>query len=151
MNKEIVEQIQNRIIELLPKDKQIPIGGLLNDSCSEVSRLAAGWIMESDNTSQLIILRGTNVRGTHKSHDILAVQSLENEVYIIDPTIWQLFPKKQSILLFLAKNLNESLIEVEKIYGGKWDISEQINQVTPADQKNYLDIINKNIRENLKQ
>lgn len=150
MNKEIVEQIQARIIKLLPKDKQSSIGILCNDSCSEISRLAAGWIKEIDKSSRLLILKGVNVCGTLKSHDILAVLTSDNDIYIIDPTIWQFFPEKRSILLFISNSLEETLEKITKIYSGKWQFSEEIFQVSSAEQKKYLDIISQNISENLK-
>lgn len=150
MNKETIKQIQTRIIKLLPKEKQSSIGILCNDSCSEMSRLVASWIKEKDKSSRLLILKGVNVCGTQKSHDILAVLTSDNDVYIIDPTIWQFFPKKQTILLFISNNLDKALEKIKKLYGGKWQVSEEIFQISPTDREKYLDIISQNISENLK-
>lgn len=150
MNKEIIKQIQMRIIKLLPKDKQSSIGILCNNCCSEMSRLAASWIKEIDESSRLLILKGVNICGTQKSHDILAVITSNNDVYIIDPTIWQFFPEKQTILLFIFNNLDNALEKIKALYGGKWQVSEEIFQISAVDRKKYLDIISQNISENLK-
>jgi len=148
MNQEIVDQIQTKIIKLFPKDKQSSIGILYNDSCSEISRLVAGWIKEVDESSRLLILKGVNVCDSQKSHDILAVETSNNDVYVIDTTIWQFFPEKKSILLSISNNLDEALKKISELYGGKWQVSEEISQVSPADEKKYLDIISQNIKEN---
>jgi len=149
MNKGTIKQIQMRVIKLLPKDKQPSIGILCNDCCSEVSRLVASWIQEIDKSSRLLILKGINVHGTQKSHDILAVLTSNNDVYIIDPTIWQFFPDKKSILLCMSNNLEEALKEIKEIYGGKWQISEEIFKISTADREKYLNIISQTISENL--
>lgn len=148
MTKKFTEQIQLKVIGLFPKDKQSSIGPLCKDSCSEISRLAAGWIKEIDKSSRLLILKGVNVCNTDKSHDILAVISSDNSIYIIDPTIWQFFPERKSILLFISNNLDKALSEITKIYGGKWQVSKEIYQVSLIDQNKYLEIISQNIKEN---
>lgn len=150
MNKNNIEQIQTRIIGLFPVDKQSLIGILCNDSCSEISRLVASWIKETDKSSRFLILKGINVCNTQKLHDILAVIASNNDVYIIDPTIWQFFPEKKSILLFISNNLDKALEKITELYGGKWQVSEEIFQVSSANQKEYLGIISQNISENLK-
>jgi len=49
MNKNEIKKIQRKIIDLLPIEKQNQPGILLTDSCSEVSRLVAGWIKKLIN------------------------------------------------------------------------------------------------------
>lgn len=149
MNKDNIRKIQDRILNLLPEDKRSLVGVLLTDSCSEVSRLVAGWIQGADSIDCLSILKGVNVCGLKGSHDILAVFVSGGDIYVIDSTIWQFFPKAQSILLFVSNNLQDVFKKVERKYGGEWAISEANIQISENDKKKYLTIIKKNIRENL--
>ena len=87
MNEEVIKKIQKQIADLLPSEKQYQLGILLADSCSEVSRLVAGWIKGLDEADQITILKGTNIFSTEKSHDLLAVTASDKQIYIIDPTI----------------------------------------------------------------
>lgn len=149
MNKKIVEQIQARIIKLFPKDKKYSIGLFCRDSCSEMSRLVASWVQDIDKTTHLSILKGVNVCGSKKSHDILAVTDSNNNVYMIDPTIWQFFPDEKSILIGKYTSIDEAIIAVSKKYGGKWQKSEDLKETTSADKIEWLKIIKENSEETL--
>jgi len=151
MDEEIIQKIQERVVELLPKDNKSLVGVLLSDCCSEISRLVAGWIRQVDKHSRLLILKGDNVCNTLKSHDILAVIDQNGTIYIIDPTVWQFFPEKKTILVSVNNGLGEALGKIKKIYGGEWKISEEITSVSKEEQEEYREIISQNIRENLDQ
>jgi hypothetical protein len=148
MNNGMVQKIQERIIGLLPIEGQDRPGVLLADNCSEISRLVAGWIKTLSETSHILILKGINVCNTQKAHDILAV-TINNQVYIIDPTIWQFFPEAKSILVCVSENINVALDKIKEIYGGGWKESEEFAQIDKDKEKEYLNIIYKNIYENL--
>jgi len=149
MTKKSIVKIQNQIIQLLPPNRQKHPGVLFTDSCSEVARLAASWIRkELDKTNRILILKGDKVCGTKKSHDILAVLS-NNKVYVIDPTIWQFFPKEKSILVFQQESIDAAINKIKDKYGGQWAISEKFTQLSKNDEKKYLKIISQNINENL--
>jgi len=150
MNKNIIKKIQKQVIQLLPVGQQNQPGILLADSCSEVSRLVAGWIKILDKSNRILIMKGINVRGTSQAHDILAVITDNNQVYIIDPTIWQFFPQVKSILVFISDNINIALDKIKSMYGGQWFKSEEFIQIDKNEEKKYLDIISHNIRENLR-
>lgn len=145
-----IEKIQKQIIQLLPVDRQNQPGILLADSCSEVSRLVAGWIKALDEPNRILILKGVDVCGTRKAHDILAVTITDNQVYVIDPTIWQFFLQAKSILVFVADNINIALDKIKSMYDGQWSEGEEFVQMDKDKEKEYLDIISQNIRENLK-
>ena len=149
MNKDIIKKIQKQVIRLLPISHHDQPGILLADSCSEVSRLVAGWIKTLDKSDRVLIMKGVNVRDTQKAHDILAVIAADNQVYIIDPTIWQFFPLAKSILVFTSNNIEVALDKIKVIYGGQWLKSEEFIQLDKNEEKKYLDIISQNIRENL--
>lgn len=131
----------------MPKDKQDQSNILLTDSCSEVARLVAGWIKIFDKSNSIFILKGINVCNTKKAHDMLAVITADKQIYVIDPTIWQFFPKEKSILLFLSKNIDITINKIKKKYGGQWSISEEFIRMDKNEEKKYLNIIAKNIHE----
>ena len=79
----IFKKIQDRILNLLPKRHQIDKSILLEDCCSEISRLVASWIKESNRSARFYILKGDKVCKTKKSHDVLAVVIRDGEVYLI--------------------------------------------------------------------
>lgn len=150
MDQNVIKKIQERIIQLLPIDQQNQPNILLVDSCSEVSRLVAGWIKAMDKSSRILILKGEGVCSTKKAHDILAVITDDNQVYIIDPTIWQFFPQAKSILVFISDNINIALDKIKAMYGGQWVESEEFIQMDKDEEKKYLDIISQNISESFK-
>lgn len=151
MNKNIINKIQKRIIQLLPAGLRSQPGILLADSCSEVSRLVAGWIKKLDRSNTILILKGINVCDTKKAHDLLAVITVKNKIYIIDPTIWQFFPKTNSIIVFISDDITISVNKIKKIYGGQWSINEELIKRDTNKEKKYMDIISRNIHENSKQ
>ena len=144
-----IRNIQRKVLKMLPVDKKNRPSILLADSCSEISRLVASWIKASDKISQINILKGNNVCGTKKSHDILAVTDKSGRVQIIDPTVWQFFPRKKSIPVLTAKDINAAINKIKKIYSGRWKISEKFIKLSKSQEKKYLNIIKQNIKENL--
>lgn len=148
MSEDIIKKVQERVTQLLPVGQRNQPGVLLADSCSEVSRLTAGWIKEIDKSTRILVIKGANVCDTKKAHDILAVIIQNNQVYIIDPTIWQFFPQAKSILVFISENIDTALEKIKKMYGGQWMKSEKFIQMDKNEEKKYLDIINQNVREN---
>ena len=77
--------------------------------------------------------------------------TVNNQVYIIDPTIWQFFPQVKSILVFISNDINIALDKIKKMYGGQWSKNEKFIQLDKNEEKEYLDIVFQNIHENLKQ
>jgi len=112
--------------------------------------LVAGWIKIIDKSNRILILKGDGICNTKKAHDILAVITTNNQVYIIDPTIWQFFPQAKSILVFISDNINIALDKIKAMYGGQWAESEEFVQMDKNEEKKYLDIISQNISESLK-
>ena len=144
MNKKYIEKIQKKILELLPEEKRQKRALLLEDSCSELSRLVASWINENDEFSRQAILKGDNVHNTNKSHDILV--SIKNgKVYLIDPTIWQFFPNEDSILIGEYTSLDEAIAAATKKYGGHWQKSEDLKKISSKEKNELLEIIKDNI------
>lgn len=148
MNNKYFKGIQNRILELLPKEKRKEKALLLEDCCSELSRLVASWISENDESSSQAILKGDNVRDTKKSHDILA--SIKNgRVYLIDPTIWQHFPNENSILVGEYSSIDKAISAAANKYGGTWKKSESLKKISSKEEYELMRTINNNIKESL--
>jgi hypothetical protein len=147
MGENTIKEIQKRIIGLLPIEWRDRPGIPLADSCSEVSRLVAGWIKKIDESSRILMMKSVDVCNTQKAHDILAV-TIDNQIYVIDPTIWQFFPQAKSILVCVSDNINVALDKIKETYGGEWKKSEEFTQIDKNKEKEYLDIIYKNIYEN---
>jgi hypothetical protein len=149
MDKETVKRLQKKILKLLPAGRQNQPDILFADSCSEMARLVAGWIMETDKSNRIFILKIFNVFGTKKAHDIFAVITAGGRVYIIDPTVWQFFPLAKTILMFTAPDIDGAIDKIKKLYGGKKVTKEEFFKFTKADAKKYLAVISDNFRENV--
>lgn len=148
MDKKYIKKIQKKILELLPEDKYQEKALLLEDCCSELSRLIASWINENDEFDRQVILKGDNVCNTDKSHDILA-SIKSGKVYLIDPTIWQFFPNENSILVGEYTSINEAIIITTKKYGGHWQESEDLKNISSGEKEKWLRIVKDNIKEAL--
>lgn len=129
VTKEFISQIQERVISLLrvnKKDEKIPLSLLTKDVCSEMSRLVACWILSADPKSETMIAKGKSVLGRKDfCHDVLLVVK-DNVILIIDPTIWQIYPKKRSIYVGKTHSVDKVLSFLNKKYDGLWKISETI-------------------------
>lgn len=145
MEKETIRQIQKRVVRLLHKNNKEPLYMMAIDNCSEVSRLVGCWIFEKLPRVRIYILKGKNVQNTKRCHDILAVEYNEN-IDLIDPTVWQFFKNKKSIFIKTINNLTNSLFEAKKIYGGKWTISEVL-KISSCKKNEFKKIIASNIKE----
>ncbi len=145
MNKKQIEKIQKRIMELLPEEKHSKKAELLEDCCSELSRLVSSWIKENSNPGRQIILKGDNVCNSNKSHDILAT-IYQDGIFLIDPTIWQFFPEADSILVGEYSSLEAAIRAATKKFGGDWHESEELTEISPEDKNELLKLVKENIR-----
>jgi len=148
MNNKYIKGIQNKVLKLLPKEKRQKKALLLEDCCSELSRLVASWINEKDESICQAILKGDKVRNTNKSHDILA-STKNGRVYLIDPTIWQHFPNENSILVGEYSSIDEAISAAANKYGGAWEKSENLKKISSKEKEELLRTINDNIKESL--
>jgi|SRR3989339_318495 len=145
MKKETIRQIQRKVIKLLRKYCNKPLYIASVDNCSEVARLVGCWIFEKLPQAKIYILKGKNIKRTKKCHDILAVE-YNNNIDLIDPTVWQFFKNKRSIFIKTTNNLANSIFEANKIYGGKWTISETL-RANDCKKNDFEKIIASNIKE----
>jgi hypothetical protein len=148
MDKQTIKQLQNKIIVLL-RQKNKPLYALAEDNCSEVARLVGCWILEKMPDAQISIAKGDRVMGEkNKSHDVILVND-NKAIYVIDPTIWQFFKNKRSIIIGKTETVKSTLCTLEKMYKGKWKISEKISKKTAYNKEEWRKIIKKNINETI--
>lgn len=125
----------------MPKHGKLSKQELFQDSCSEASRLVGGWLQRMSPDDKFFILKTEKVLGTNRAHDILAVEDKHGAIWIIDPTVWQFFPNRKDILICKAKNLNQAIQTIQKMYGCKWSISEVLFSLSLKNEQEYLGII----------
>lgn len=146
MNKKFINTMQKRIVKFLKGEKNIPLYLLSHDNCSEVSRLVGCWILKEMENTEIFILKGRNILDRkNKEHDILAIKDSDN-IYLIDPTVWQFFKNKRSIFIGISKNIDDSLNLVKKTYKGIWKVSEKLENADCAQKKEWEKIISENIK-----
>ncbi len=130
MNPAFIKQTQHYSIKLL---KSFSVGNksslqyLSQDTCSEASRLIGCWLINKYPQTSAMILRGDKVMGSNKSHDVLVVK-YNDFFYLLDPTVWQFFPRKKSIFVGVCESIPSCLEFLHAYYKGRWTISETISQ-----------------------
>lgn len=148
MNKTSIKSLQKQILSLLPEGQLIRAGILFTDSCSEVSRLACSWIKKEYPSIRVFIAKGTNINKA-SAHDLIVTENNQNQFYAIDPTIWQFDQKATSIFIKESESINQMLKKLETRYGGTWEIYEECYALNSKQEKEYIDIIHQNFRENI--
>jgi hypothetical protein len=147
MNQKNINEIQNKIIKLLDSHDKNSLKILSQHCCSEVARLVGSWIEKNQKPSQILILKGESLTKDNASHDVLAI--VENkEITVIDPTVWQFFPNN-NILVGNFNTLEAIYSKLDKTYGGKWKISEKLENITDTQIIRWKNIIRKNLNENI--
>ena len=126
MKNELINTGKRYVFRLIGYNGKIPLSELCDDTCSEVSRLLAQWFLKKLPKANMSIAKGKIGK---RFHDILLVH--DKEVYILDPTVWQFFKNKKSIFIKKTKTVNDALLVLTSIYGGKWRISERIIKYSP--------------------
>ena len=123
MKNELISAGKRYVFSLIGYDGKISLSKLCNDTCSEVSRILAQWFLKKLPKADMYIVKGKIGK---RFHDLLLVH--DKEVYILDPTVWQFFKNKKSILIKKTKTINDALSVLINIYGGKWRISDKITK-----------------------
>ncbi|OGM92969.1 hypothetical protein A2333_01280 [Candidatus Wolfebacteria bacterium RIFOXYB2_FULL_49_7] len=125
MTKELIEQIQKKMVHLLKKVGDRPLPVLVQKYCDETTPLAGNWILDELPSARIYIVKGIIDRHAH--HDLLIVE-YGGKAYIIDPVIWRFFKGKKTILVAVKHAMPEALIEIQKLYHGIWRISERMEK-----------------------
>lgn len=140
MEAEFLEKIQKRVIDLLKTlsdDLQIAA----KDQCSEVARLVGCWILAKHPEYKVQIYKGELSDGL--AHDILIVDNSE-KLFLLDPTIWQIFPESDSVLIGSVGELLDAIDLLQKKYGGAWKVSETMDNCSETYRQELLTIIRSN-------
>lgn len=125
MTKELIEQVQKKMVNLLKKVGDRPLPVLAQNYCDEIAHLAGNWILDELPNARIYIVKGIIDRKVH--HDLLIVE-YGGRAYAIDPVIWRLFKGKKSILVAMKHTMPELLTEIQKLYQGIWRISERMEK-----------------------
>jgi hypothetical protein len=121
MKKELINKGKKYVFHLIGYNGKVSLSKLCDYTCSEVSRLLAQWFLKKLPKADMYIAKGKIGK---RFHDVLLIN--DKEIYILDPTVWQFFKNKKSIFVKKAKTINDALLLLACIYGGKWRISEQV-------------------------
>lgn len=115
------------------------------DCCSEMARLLGYIILKQYPKSEAFILKGKLSKNL--DHDILAVKN-QNNIILIDPTVWQIFKNKRNIFVGEYLSLDRGIKNLKSIYGGRWKISEELQKKDVVQMKHLKEIIEINIKGN---
>jgi len=140
MKKTIIEHAKKYVFTLVGYNGSVPLNILTQDSCSEVSRLLGQWLHAKFPKAKISIYKG-KVKGHF--HDLLLVH--DDKVYVIDPTVWQFFQHKKSILIATEDSVDDAVVALMRNYGGKWELSERVNGYSAIEIERLKNIIKKNI------
>lgn len=147
MDKKFLNKYQKNITALLKKwGGNKPLGVLCEDSCSELSRLLSCWIVKEYPKVVISILKGNRVFNTKRSHDIVLVEG-DKKSFLVDPSVWQFFKSKKSILVGEINSTEEALNLASNTYKGKWQVSEKIEKNICKESKELERIIRLNAQE----
>lgn len=133
-------------------DRKKPLWMLSKWNCSEISRIVGLKVLNDfgDDSKPFILKGNVTVTGLEKenNHDILGFfDTVSGEYIIVDPTIWQFFPKRKSILLGKFNSKEECINFVSEYYKGKWSLSEYISRDTNREITKWKKIIRQNCKE----
>jgi len=143
MDERFLKEIQKRVINLLGTlSDNLQIAA--KDQCSEITRLVGRWILDERPEYKVQICKGTLSGGL--AHDVLVIED-GKKLFLIDPTIWQIFPESSSIFIGSVGNMQEALSLLNEKYNGSWKVSEDLYKRDDDSQKKLLAIIRTNRKE----
>lgn len=143
MNKEFIEKIQKRVINLL-KNLSDDLRVAAKDQCSEIARLVGCWVLDEHPEYKVRAYKG-ELSG-ELAHDILVIDDGET-LSLIDPTIWQIFSESNSIFIGFVSNIQEALSLLDEKYSGSWKVSENLYKCDDNSRKKLLAIIKSGRKE----
>lgn len=142
-------KLQNLALDLMKPGVSKPRWMVSKWNCSEVARILGLQISEDLGPSAkptILIGRVTQTGLTKENkHDILMFFDDKTKKYtLIDPTIWQFFHFKRTILLGRFNSPEECIVFAQKTYGGKWKVSEPVTKNDRKMAKEWKKIIKTN-------
>jgi hypothetical protein len=140
MEKATIKQAKKYIFGLIGYNGRVPLYALTQDSCSEISRLLGVWLYKKFPKAKIYIYKG---RVGGRLHDLLLIQ--KNGIYVIDPTVWQFFKNKKSILIAKENSIDAALAALTQCYGGKWKLSESVESYSSLEIEKLKTAVKKNL------
>ena len=108
------------------------------DRCSEIARLVGCWIIKDYPDTEISILKGEF--SNDMAHDILVVKYAHN-IYVLDPTVWQIFPESGTIVVCTVNSITEAIAFVTNKYGGVWKVFELLKTCSQEEEQKLLGIV----------
>jgi len=142
MQKVTIDQAKKYTFGLVGYNGRVPLYVLTQDSCSEISRLLGQWLYKKFPKAKIYIYKG-KVRG--RAHDVLIVEA--NHVSVIDPTVWQFFKNKKSILIASENSIDDAVATLAHCYGERWRLSERVYGYSASEIKKFKNKLSINISE----
>jgi hypothetical protein len=128
------------VFNLINYNGRVPLYVLTRDSCSEISRLLGQWFYKKLPKVKIYVYKG---KAQGRFHDLLLVD--EGRVYVVDPTVWQFFKHKKSIIIAMADSMDDALIALSHYYGGRWKLSKTIKKFSVKEMATLKSILQKNL------
>jgi hypothetical protein len=128
-----IKTLQDLALDLMESSIHKPRWMISKWNCSEVTRILGLQILKDLGIKAkptILIGKVTKIGLTKENkHDILMFFDDKSQKYVlIDPTVWQFFRFKKSILLGKFDSIKDVLTFAQKTYGGKWKISEPVTK-----------------------
>jgi sulfur transfer complex TusBCD TusB component (DsrH family) len=140
-----IRKLEKRVRLLIYRDG-VTLSESARDNCSEISRLFACWVLEQDPRARAFVAKGTDVVGVGSAHDILFIIAQEI-VYLVDPTVWQIFPNRENVLMGTSDSLERALDIAANTYKGNWAIAEELTTSVckPENIESWTKIVTENL------
>lgn len=142
MKKNLSRGAREYVVSLLEYDGRRPLAVLCEDSCSEVSRLLGLWFRKKLPKARIFIAQGKIGK---RRHDLLVVEN-GRDVDVVNPTVWQFFKYKKTMVMARAKTTEDAIGALAEMYGGTWRITERVSRYAGRDMARLKAIIKKQIR-----
>lgn len=128
-----IKKLQDLALDLMKPNTSKPRWMISKWNCSEIARILGLQVLKDLGLSAkptILVGKVTKTSLTKENkHDILMFLDNESKKYVlVDPTIWQFFHFKRTILLGTFDSIKECISFAQKTYGGKWKVSEFVTK-----------------------
>lgn len=126
-----IEETEKYLLHELRKTRT-SLRDVVASSCSELARLFCHYVLKKGWQGGCFIMKGERIV-FGGAHDLVLLQK-KNHCNIVDPTIWQFFPKERSMALGVADSFDDAVLLLRSKYGGRWSISEEVVASYPQEE-----------------
>jgi len=132
---EYIYNLQKYAVSILKEGNEAKsLWMLAKYNCSEVSWLVGLKVLgDLGPTARPFILKGdvnnSDFEKEENLHDILGYfDPISKKYIVVDPTIWQFYPRRRSIYVGAFSSLRDAIKEISKIYAGDWPLSYYVDE-----------------------